>query len=81
MIATGSRDNTAKLWDLKGKELQTLKGQVCLIKEDRKCRVLSVAFSPDSKIIATSGDDNIVSLWNQEGNKLNSLIGHTDTMI
>jgi WD40 repeat protein len=55
-IASASRDNTVKLWNLKGQELQTLKGH--------SSSVNGVAFSPDGKTIASASRDNTVILWN-----------------
>jgi dipeptidyl aminopeptidase/acylaminoacyl peptidase len=40
--------------------------------------VLSVAISPDNKIVATGGNDNTIILWDiNSGTKLNTLKGHT----
>jgi len=58
-IATASEDQTAKLWNLKGKNIQTLKGHTD--------RVWHVRFSPDSKTIATASWDGTVRLWNWNG--------------
>ncbi|MFN5397117.1 MAG: AAA-like domain-containing protein [Pseudanabaena sp.] len=69
-IATGSGDKTVKLWNLEGKELQTLTGH--------SDRVWSVAFSPDGKTIATGSWDTTVKLWNLEGKELQALTGHSD---
>ncbi|MEI2579535.1 WD40 repeat domain-containing protein, partial [Scytonema sp. PRP1] len=55
-IATGSCDNTVKLWNLNGQDLQTFKGH--------SNSVTSVVFSPDGKTIATGSEDNTVKLWN-----------------
>ncbi|MBE8986568.1 WD40 repeat domain-containing protein, partial [Nostoc sp. LEGE 12450] len=55
-IASGSSDNTVRLWNLAGQELKTLKGH--------SSYVLSVAFSPDGKTIASGSNDNTVRLWN-----------------
>jgi WD40 repeat protein len=68
-IATGSLDNTVKLWNLEGKEIQTLKGH--------SAGVNSVAFSPDGKTIATGSLDNTVKLWNLEGKEIQSFKGHS----
>jgi len=55
-LASGSRDGTAKLWDVGTKlDLSTLKGHVGA--------VTSVAFSPDGKTIATGGSDRVVKLY------------------
>jgi tricorn protease-like protein len=71
-IATGSFDNTVKLWNLEGKELQTFKGH--------SNSVLSVAFSPDGKTIASGSKDNTVKLWNLEGKELQTFKGHSNSV-
>jgi WD40 repeat protein len=68
-IATGSWDNTVKLWNLEGKEIKTLKGH--------SASVFSVAFSPDGKTIATGSGENTVKLWNLEGKEIKTLKGHS----
>ena len=68
-IATGSYDNTVKLWNLEGKELQTFKGHSSVVS--------SIAFSPDGKTIATGSSDNTVKLWNLEGKELQTFKGHS----
>ncbi|MFN7759432.1 MAG: protein kinase domain-containing protein [Pseudanabaena sp.] len=72
MIATGSVDNTVKLWSLEGKELQTLKGSAI---------VSSVAFSPDGKMIAADSDGKTIKLWNLEGKEIQTFQGHGDPVI
>jgi sugar lactone lactonase YvrE len=57
------------LWNLEGKEIQTLKGH--------SSSVRSVAFSPDGKTIATGSWDNTVKLWNLEGKEIQTLKGHS----
>lgn len=54
-ILTGSGKGTARLWDLKGNELQIFKGH-----EDA---VISVAISPDCKFILTGSKDKTSRLW------------------
>ncbi|NEO53159.1 MAG: hypothetical protein F6K54_08745 [Okeania sp. SIO3B5] len=71
-IATASADNTVKLWNQKGKLLQTLSAH-----EDN---IRGVAFSPDGKTIATASADNTVKLWNQKGKLLQTLSAHEDTV-
>jgi WD40 repeat protein len=55
-LASGSDDNTVKLWDAQtGQELATLKRH-----DDN---VHSVAFSPHGKMLASGSGDKTVKLW------------------
>jgi WD40 repeat protein len=56
-LASGSQDNTIKLWDtVTGKELLTLKGHSRMVD--------SVAFSPDGKRLASAeGQGGKIKLW------------------
>lgn len=56
IVASGSVDNTIKLWKLDGTELTTLRGHTAAIRE--------IAISPDGTILASGGDDNTLILWN-----------------
>ncbi|MBW4572272.1 MAG: AAA-like domain-containing protein [Tolypothrix carrinoi HA7290-LM1] len=69
MVATGSGDNTVKLWTLDGKLLKTLKGHTAA--------VWGVAFSPDGQIVASGSVDNTIKLWKLDGRELTTLRGHT----
>ncbi|MFN0217004.1 MAG: WD40 repeat domain-containing protein, partial [Saprospiraceae bacterium] len=73
-LATGSEDNTAKIWDLEsGKALTTLEGHTF--------GVLSVAFSPDGKILATGSGDKTAKIWDLESGKaLTTLESHTEAV-
>jgi len=51
-LASGSGDNTVKIWQVDGKLLRTLEGH--------RAAVWGVAFSPDGKIIASGSVDNTV---------------------
>ncbi|KAI1374108.1 WD40-repeat-containing domain protein [Hypoxylon crocopeplum] len=56
LVASGSGDNTVRLWSTDTGELQqTLEGH--------RRSVYSVVFSPDSKLVATGSNDNTVQLW------------------
>ena len=56
-IASGSNDNTVRLWDVDTGQPrdQPLTGHTEAVSE--------VAFSPDGKRIASSSDDNTLRLW------------------
>ena len=59
LLATGSDDNTAKIWDATdGRLLKTLNGHTKW--------VFSVAFSPDSKRLATASYDKTAIIWDAE---------------
>ncbi len=53
---TGSKDKSARLWDLKtGESIKTLSGHTD--------SVHSTAFSPDGRYALTGSDDGTVRLW------------------
>ncbi|GAA4632486.1 hypothetical protein GCM10023196_066130 [Actinoallomurus vinaceus] len=55
-LATGSKDSTARLWDVAtGRTTAALTGHTDW--------VTSVAFSPDGKTLATGSWDNTARLW------------------
>lgn len=55
-IASGSDDQTVKLWNRDGTLIITLKGHSNVVR--------SVSFSPDGQTIASGSDDKMVKLWN-----------------
>lgn len=67
-VLTGSADNTAKLWDLSGRLIQTFKGHTD--------QVHSVAFSPDGKTVLTGSFDKTASLWDLSGRLIQTFKGH-----
>ncbi|GBG21162.1 WD-40 repeat-containing protein [Nostoc commune NIES-4072] len=71
-MASGSDDQTVKLWDIHdGKCLQTL--------QEHSDRVRSVAFSPDGQTLASGSEDQTVKLWDvRNGKCLQTLQGHTN---
>jgi len=71
-IATGSRDDTVKLWSVPdGKCLVSLTGH--------GNGIYSTSFSPDGKYLATGSGDKSVKLWSiPDGKLITTLAGHKD---
>ena len=86
MLASGSEDGTAKLWDVEtGKVINNLSWlekkilQEKMIVERYKASHYSVAFSSDGKMLASGLADYTIKLWDvKTGNVINTLTGHTD---
>ncbi|PQE28651.1 vegetative incompatibility het-e-1 protein [Rutstroemia sp. NJR-2017a WRK4] len=74
MVASGSEDETIRLWDtMTGTALQTLEGH--------SSWVTSVAFSPNSKMVASGSNDKTIRLWDViTGTALRTLNGHSDSV-
>ena len=73
-MLTGSKDNTARLWDVKtGKELRRFEGH--------SSSVNSVAFSSDGSRILTGSRDKTARLWDvKTGKELRRFEGHTSSV-
>lgn len=71
-LASGSRDKTIEIWDLKqGRRWYTLTGH-----EDA---VEAIAYSPDGKALASGSRDKTVEIWDlDKGKRWYTLIGHGD---
>jgi serine/threonine protein kinase len=69
-IASGSDDNTVKLWQLNdGQEIRTFNGH--------SDWVYSVAISPNGETLVSGSKDNTVKVWNlKTGQELHNLTGH-----
>jgi WD40 repeat protein len=80
-IASGSSDNTIKLWDAaSGQELRTLQWHWWTL-QGHSSSVSSVAFSPDGRTIASGSWDKTVKLWDAaSGQELRTLQGHSGSV-
>ena len=72
VLASGSSDNTIRLWNATdGALLRILKGHKNIVR--------SVVWSPDSRILASGSNDYTIRLWNAEdGTLLRTLEGHKE---
>ena len=72
-LASGSSDDTARIWDLATGRSIVLRGH--------KGNVTAVAFSPDGSRLLTGSSDGTAMLWEVDsGKRLATLSGHTDTI-
>ncbi|MCH2047676.1 MAG: serine/threonine protein kinase [Trichodesmium sp. ALOHA_ZT_67] len=68
ILASGSEDETIKLWEVdSGREILTIRGHSGYVN--------SVAFSPDGKILASGSDDKTIRLWEVQTGKLLCILG------
>jgi WD40 repeat protein len=74
LLATASRDGTARLWDpATGDRLRTLTGHDGWVND--------VTFSPDGTLLATASRDGTAWLWDPAtGDRLRTLTGHTESV-
>ncbi len=68
LIASGSMDNTVKLWRQNGELVRTLVGH--------QAAVRAIGFSPDGQILASAGEDTTIKLWRQDGTLIKTLKSH-----
>jgi WD40 repeat protein len=68
MMASGSEDNTVKLWNPDGKLLNTL--------TQHQGSVNDIVFSRDRELIASASVDKTIKLWRRDGTLLHTLKGH-----
>lgn len=68
LLATGMRNNTVRLWDLKGNLIEKFKGHEQSVK--------SVAFSLDGLSIFSSSDDETVRVWDLQSSFIREFKEH-----
>lgn len=73
LIATGSSDDTVKLWHADGTFFKSLKGHTDA--------VTSVEFSADSQMIISGSLDGTVNYWNRNGNLIKPPLVQKDTWV
>jgi WD40 repeat protein len=78
-VLTGSRDGTARLWDVAtGQEVRRFEGHGGFL---RPGAVLSVAFSPDGRWALTGSDDKTARLWDvATGQQIRRFDGHSGSV-
>ncbi|MEG5026859.1 serine/threonine-protein kinase [Microcoleus sp. AT8-B1] len=78
ILATGSRDGTAKLWRVDAQGRGTLLRSM----RDNSGDVLCVALSPDGRVLATGSRDGTIYLWDAgTGGLLEILTGHGEEVL
>mmetsp|Transcript_22155 Transcript_22155/g.40257 ORF Transcript_22155/g.40257 Transcript_22155/m.40257 type:complete len:616 (-) Transcript_22155:75-1922(-) len=82
LIATGSGDASARIWEMNGTDAQAGCGAVRLLPHgsnvnDLKNKdVTTLEWSPDGMLLATGSYDGIARVWNRAGVLVHTLRGH-----
>lgn len=82
MIATGSGDASARIWQMGGTKAKQGLGPVCLLPhgtgpQDLKNKdVTTLEWSSDGKLLATGSYDGVARVWSRNGALVHTLRGH-----
>lgn len=82
LIATGSGDASARIWQMNGTDAAAGLGPVQLLPHgedpnDKKNKdVTTLEWSSDGKLLATGSYDGVARVWNRSGTLLHTLRGH-----
>jgi WD40 repeat protein len=79
LLASGHEDQTIKLWDINLNTPQNIEHnlQPFQILRGHRDRILSIAFSPNEKLLASGSADRTIKLWNSyTGKDIKTLHGH-----
>jgi len=82
ILASGSMDNTIRLWQVSdGVLLQTLGTEVSNVGNRDTAEIWSVAFSPNGSLLASGSIDGVVQIWQvSNGFLLHTIKGHKDAI-